>query len=100
MGNKHDSDQKLLEQIIVGIFSQAGCSTMSSPQSGDISGYHLSGEWATLIRPSQHFLSAWLSFNPLPLLKCVRMCTKLRGCLGIVIQGVWMCLLSGRFDSC
>ncbi|GLD71611.1 synaptotagmin-12 [Lates japonicus] len=24
---------------------RAGCSTMSSAQSGDISGYHLSGEW-------------------------------------------------------
>lgn len=80
---------------------QAGCGTMSSPQSGDISGYHLSGEWATLIRPSQHFLSAWLSLYPLyPLLKCVKMFTKLRDCLRAVIQGVWMCLLWGLFDSC
>lgn len=56
-----------LEHMIVWMcfFLQAGCSTMSSAQSGDLSGYHLSGEWTALhaTRNIQHgpsMISAWI----------------------------------------
>lgn len=77
---------------------------MSSAHSGDISGYHLSGEWITLISHFLHFLylqisSVCLSFNPQQM--CVYVYQSMRdesvdfhlGC--VIIDLLW-----GIFDSC
>lgn len=64
--NRSCAYKATLNLLLFGCFLQAGCSTMSSAQSGDISSYHLSGEYTTLdVMIFSIFLyltfSAWLS---------------------------------------